>query len=273
MINKLGVMQGRLVPPEEKKIQSFPHKNWTKEFYKAKKLNIRYIEWTIDSKNFYKNPLFSDSKLLKINYLKKKFNIEIKTATADFFMQKPFWKSNYSKNLLNDLNNFIFRCARVNIKYIVIPLVDNSSLNRISNKKKIINTLKGFENILIRNKMKFLFELDLSPSLARKFIKNFSKRAFGINYDTGNSASYGYAVKDEFSSYAKYIENIHIKDRKLNGFSVPLGQGDVNFSEFFKILKKYKYDNLLILQTARSNKNRDFNEIKRNLTFLKKKFK
>jgi sugar phosphate isomerase/epimerase len=54
---------------------------------------------------------------------------------------------------------------------------------------------------------------------------------------------------------------------------VPLGQGDVNFSEFFKILKKYKYDNLLILQTARSNKNRDFNEIKRNLTFLKKKFK
>jgi hexulose-6-phosphate isomerase len=154
-----------------------------------------------------------------------------------------------------------------------MPLVDNSSLNRISNKKKIINTLKGFENILIRNKMKFLFELDLSPSLARKFIKNFSKRAFGINYDTGNSASYGYAVKDEFSSYGKYIENIHIKDRKLNGFSVPLGQGDVNFSEFFKILKKYKYDNLLILQTARSNKNRDFNEIKRNLTFLKKKFK
>lgn len=129
-------MQGRLVPPEEKKIQSFPYKNWTKEFYKANRLNIRYIEWTVDSKNFYKNPIFSDFELLKINHLKKKFKIKIKTATADFFMQKPFWKNNYSKNLLNDLNNFILRCAKAKIEYIIIPLVDNSSLRRISNKKK-----------------------------------------------------------------------------------------------------------------------------------------
>ena len=29
---KLGFMQGRLVPPEQNKIQSFPWKNWDKEF-------------------------------------------------------------------------------------------------------------------------------------------------------------------------------------------------------------------------------------------------
>lgn len=262
-------MQGRLVPPEEKKIQSFPYKNWTKEFYKANRLNIRYIEWTVDSKNFYKNPIFSDFELLKINHLKKKFKIKIKTATADFFMQKPFWKNNYSKNLLNDLNNFILRCAKAKIEYIIIPLVDNSSLRRISNKKKIINILKSYTNILINNKIKFLFELDLPPPLVRKFIKNFPTSAFGINYDTGNSACCGYVAKDEFSFYAKYIKNIHIKDRKLNDITVPLGQGIVNFSEFFQILKKYKYKNLLILQTARSDKNRDYNEIKKNLIFLK----
>jgi len=273
MINKLGVMQGRLVPPESKKIQSFPHKNWKKEFYKANKLDIKFIEWTIDKENFYKNPIFDEIKIKEINNLKKKFNIEIKTVTADFFMQEPFWKNNNSQKIIKKLNIFTLQCAKIGIEYIIIPLVDNSSLKKINNIKKIINTLKKFTKILIYNKIKFLFELDLTPTLVKKFIQNFSTKAFGINYDTGNSASNGYNAEEEFKFYAKYIENIHIKDRILYGFSVPLGHGNVNFSNLSQLLRKYKYKKLLILQTARSKKNKDFNEIKKNLEFLKEKFK
>jgi len=49
------------------------------------------------------------------------------------------------------------------------------------------------------------------------------------------------------------IENIHIKDRKLCGITVPLGTGDVNFDLFFNLLKKINYSKELIIQGARES--------------------
>ena len=99
---------------------------------------------------------------------------------------------------------------------------------------------------------------------------NFDKSIFGINYDLGNSASMGFDVDEEFDSYFKYIKNIHIKDRIFRGNTVRLGKGNANFTKFFKNLKKYKYNNMLIYQTARSKNNDDLGEIKKNMEFVKK---
>ena len=44
----IGFMQGRLSPIQGKKIQSFPWKNWKKEFQIGRKLNFRILEWTLD---------------------------------------------------------------------------------------------------------------------------------------------------------------------------------------------------------------------------------
>ena len=55
-LNKIGIMQGRLSKPESKAIQSFPTQSWQNEFIKAKKLSIKFIEWTLDYKNLHKNP-------------------------------------------------------------------------------------------------------------------------------------------------------------------------------------------------------------------------
>ena len=62
-------------------------------------------------------------------------------------------------------------------------------------------------------------------------------RSFGINYDTGNSASLGWDVEEEFANYFDRIYNIHIKDRTLGGTTVDLGTGDVNFQNFLIYLK------------------------------------
>jgi len=68
----IGCMQGRLSPMLQGKIQSFPEKNWRKEFFYAHKLKLKFIEWTLDYKNLYKNPIFHEKILLKLkNYVKK----------------------------------------------------------------------------------------------------------------------------------------------------------------------------------------------------------
>ncbi|MDC2980059.1 hypothetical protein OAZ14_01260, partial [Candidatus Pelagibacter sp.] len=92
MLEKIGLMQGRLSIPIGKKIQAFPTNNWENEFRKAKKLSIRFIEWTLDHKNLSKNPLLSSSGQKKIKKLCKDYKIKINSITGDCFMQRPFWK-------------------------------------------------------------------------------------------------------------------------------------------------------------------------------------
>ena len=84
---KLGFMQGRLVPPEQNKIQSFPWKNWDKEFKIANEIKLNLMEWTIDKENFYQNPINNTLGIKKIKKLTKKFNIKINSITCDLFMQ------------------------------------------------------------------------------------------------------------------------------------------------------------------------------------------
>ena len=94
---------------------------------------------------------------------------------------------------------------------------------------------------------------------------------FGINYDIGNSSYFNYDVDDEFALYGKYIENIHIKDRKFRGKTVRLGEGNANFDKVHKNVKKINYKKNFILQTARSKSGNHVKEIKLNISFLKKR--
>ncbi len=265
-------MQGRLSPMIKKKIQCFPEKCWKEEFPIANKLGIKFIEWTLDYKNLYKNPLLTKSGIDIILKLSKKNSIKIKSLTGDCFMQKPFWKNN-EKKLINDLKKIISSCSKIGIKYIIVPLVDNGKIENNIQKKKLINICCNITNFLKKKKVKILFESDFEPLILKNFIKNFSRSAFGINYDLGNSASLGYNIDEEFECYSSYINNIHIKDRILKGSTVRLGKGNADFIKFFKNLKKYKYKNMLIYQTARSKKKKDIEEMKINISFIKKHMK
>ncbi len=267
---KFGIMQGRLSPVIKNRIQIFPVKNWKIEFQRAKKLGMNFIEWTLDYDTFDKNPLLKKSGIQKIKELSKKNSIAIRSLTGDCFMQKPFWKIFKNKKLLNDLIKILNSCEKVGIKYIVVPLVDNGKIRDKKTEKNLINICKKLVKELKKKKIQILFESDFEPKKLKKFILNFDKRYYGINYDLGNSASLGYNIDDEFKNYSKYIKNIHIKDRVYNGNTVRLGNGDADFKKLFKNLKKYKYRNMLIFQTARSKVKNDVGEMKKNLKFIKK---
>ena len=71
------------------------------------------------------------------------------------------------------------------------------------------------------------------------------------NYDSGNSASLGYNSNEELTELKKWIKNVHVKDRKFQGTTVPFGMGDTNFDLFFSSLAKINYSEDLIIQGAR----------------------
>ena len=132
-LGRFGVMQGRLVNQERNKIQSFPWKNWKKEFKILKENKFNLLEWTVDSEKFTSNPINTKKGRKKINELKKKFKVKINSLTADFFMEKPFFKEKKIENVnkcIKKLKTILINSNKIKVKLIIVPLVDNASLKR-----------------------------------------------------------------------------------------------------------------------------------------------
>ena len=74
--------------------------------------------------------------------------------------------------------------------------------------------------------------------------------SLGIYYDAGNAAAKGYDIAADIHTLGPFLCGVHIKDRKRNGPSVLLGQGDANFMAFFQALADVGYTGPFVLQTA-----------------------
>ena len=60
-LSNLGCMQGRLSPMINNKRQCFPSRHWKDEFLHANSLGLKFIEWTLDYKKIFSNPIFNSS--------------------------------------------------------------------------------------------------------------------------------------------------------------------------------------------------------------------
>ena len=269
-INSLGFMQGRLTDLVEGKIQAFPWDNWEKEFQYASKIKLSLMEWTIDQKDLYKNPLMNLEGRKKIQNLCKKFNIQIPSLTGDCFMQAPFWKASGDNrlNLQNDFINICKNSSKLGIKFIVVPLVDNGSIKDKYEEYIVIEFMRSIQNLISKLNIKIIFEIDYFPLNVSKFIKQLDSKNFGINYDMGNSAALGFKPEEEFNYYGNRIMNVHIKDRILNGTTVELGKGNVDFELVFNLLSNIKYKGNYILQTARDKDNNHIKSIAKYKKFI-----
>jgi len=61
----------------------------------------------------------------------------------------------------------------------------------------------------------------------------------------------GYDPADVLNSIAPYLGTVHIKDRLLDGDSVPLGEGAVDFSKVFSILNEINFSGYFSFQAYR----------------------
>ena len=123
----IGFMQGRLSPIRNGRIQSFPWETWEEEFETASRIQIRKMEWTIDSENFASNPLLTSAGNKKIKSLMSLVNLEIPSVTCDYFMENPPWKTD-PEDLFRGIESILAGMSEIGAKILVIPLVDNSSL-------------------------------------------------------------------------------------------------------------------------------------------------
>lgn len=253
--HRIGFMQGRLVDTVNGRIQAFPASQWREEFPAAQSLGLNRMEWTLDAEGLSANPFCSASGRDEIRQLGKRYAVKVDTVTGDCFMQRPFWKAKGAEieDRLEDLDLVIRSAASLGLRHIVIPLVDNGSLECTEQELLLVERLLERLDFMRSAGLGIAFESDFPPQSLARFIKNLPDDVFGINYDIGNSASLDFDPSEEFFAYGHRIVNVHIKDRMRDGTTVPLGQGNADFDAVFRHLASCQYDGLLILQTARAS--------------------
>jgi len=241
---QFGIMQGRLLPESLKTYNKFP-KLWAKEFFVCKEIGFNYLELMFDSEKSRYNPL-NNGNLNQILKVKKKSKLRVYSIIVNYFTRFSFGGN--IKKSVSIVKKLIDISDKLNIKIIIIPLIEKSSIN-LSNLNK---TLEILNKLLKKRSVKFSVELDSSISLKNKK-KIFSKfyPNIGICYDTGNSISEGKKFEYEINYLKKYINHIHLKDKTRNKkkfVNTYLGSGFLNFKNLKNVLKKIRYNKNITLE-------------------------
>ena len=268
LTNEIGIMQGRLSPRIDGKIQAYPVNTWQKEFEIAQEIGYAAIEWIVE-KPVEKNALMTDSGKAEIKKLISSTGVRIDYVCADIFMQQPLvrmtedTKSQNKKYLAKILKN----AKEVGAIGVEIPFVDNSSIKNEKEKQEFIDAMKDAFSLAKDLDLKISLETDLSPMDFQELLEGIDLDHVQANYDIGNSSSLGFDPKEELEAYGLKILNVHVKDRKLGGTTVPLGTGNANIDYVLQKLKEIGYSGGLTMQAARGEN--DIETAKEQIKYVK----
>jgi hexulose-6-phosphate isomerase len=266
----IAIMQGRLVPPVDGRIQAFPRDNWADEFPRAAAAGLDAIEWIFDCYGEDVNPIMTTAGVARIKELGAKHGVAVRSVCADYFMDRPFIGASATERTerLETLAHLLEMCAAVGARRVVLPFVDQSSMRTPEEQLVVAEVLRQMLPTAERTGVELHLETDLDPDAFRQFLALVQHPLVKVNYDSGNSASLGYHPTQEFEAYGERVGSVHIKDRIRGGSTVPLGTGNADFEALFAGLRGLRYSGDFVLQVARGVAGEEVEWARRNLDFV-----
>jgi hexulose-6-phosphate isomerase len=258
-MKRVGIMQGRLSPAQDGRLQFFPQ-NWQAEFAAAKKIGFDFIEWFAD----YQTDGSSSIGLWTCDTARRQIEAaseKVPVLSADCGQLGLF---DFQNQLLKDF----IAAAAGHIRVFCVPLLEESSISNGRHRTAIVRNLWSLLDHLEYHGARIALETDLKASELLDLLDTVGSARVGICYDLGNCTSYGFDCPNEILDLAGWIFEVHIKDRKVGVTeSLPLGSGDVDFRSCFAALREIGYAGDLTLQAWRGE---DYlADAERQLTFVR----
>jgi hexulose-6-phosphate isomerase len=270
MTKMLGMMQGRLTPPVDERIQSFPLGSWEQEFPKAAASGVDAIEWIYDSSSAGVNPIEILEGISKIRALSAEHRVYVRSLCADYFMDFPFVRATDADRAksISRLTVLLGNARRAGVRRIVLPFVDSSAIYDASDRDAVVDSLARMLPAARAAEIELHLETSLAPDEFAALLARIRDPLVKVNYDSGNSASLGYRPAEEFAAYGDRIGSVHVKDRLLGGGTVPLGKGDADLDAVFRGLRRLNFGGDLVLQAARGQAGDEIAWARRNREFV-----
>ena len=267
---RIAIMQGRLVPPQAGQYQFFPIDRWQDEFPSAAEAGLDAIEWIYDLQGADANPIATDDGIAAMRALSSRHAIAVTSLCADYFMDRPFTKATVEEfaDLEARLRWLLARCRAAGIQRVVLPFVDNSRIESPEQRSQVLALLRKALPWAEASGVEIHLETSLDPTAFAGLLANLPHPMLKVNYDSGNSSSLGYAVREELAAYGSRIGSVHIKDRIRNGGTVPLGTGSADIPALLAGLAAISYRGDYVLQAARGAPGNELEWARQNRAFL-----
>jgi L-ribulose-5-phosphate 3-epimerase len=272
----IGIMQGRLSPPEGGRFQSFLRNSWREEIRRAREAGVGYIEWIYDEYGASANPIRTEEGIAELNALKFQSRIFTPAICADWLMDFPLVRCTEEERCHREhvLHDLLRRATQIEASRVVLPFVDASSIRTEDEETTVIGVLERALPIAEETGVEMHLEADFGPAAFARFLAAIPHPMIKVNYDTGNSSGLGYIASQEVAAYGHRIGSIHIKDRerKPDGSVVtrPLGEGSADFDDVFASIRSINYSGGFTLQVARGENGDEVNWIKRQMEFVRR---
>lgn len=247
---RIGVMQGRLSPRPEGKLQEFPWRSYREEFAKAARLGLHSIEWIFEASRFEENPLWTEAGREEIRELTAQSGVRVQSVCADYFMVhrlagESSLELSQNRDVLADL---IVAANAVGADRILIPLLETSAVGSLELQREVVVSLRGAVEIAERYGVTLGIEMEIPGPEYAKLVQSVGSPRVRAYYDTGNSTAQGADIADDIVPLLPLLHAVHIKDRVRGGGSKPLGTGDTNFQGFFPALLRAGFRGDFVLQ-------------------------
>ncbi len=269
-MQRIAIMQGRLLPPQDGRFQCFPRGCWREEFPLAAAAGLNAIEWIYDLHGADVNPLGCDSGIEEMQALARQHKIDIVSVCADYFMDRPFITASPAEftELASHLVWLLNRSRLVGITRIVLPFVDASRIETPAQETQVVEMLWDVLPHVANAGVEIHLETSLGPEDFAALLAKLPHPMLKANYDSGNSASLGYDVRCELAAYGPRIGSVHIKDRVRGAGTVPLGQGDADIPALLSGLAAIAYRGDFVLQVARGTAGEEVTWARQNRLYL-----
>jgi len=247
---RIGVMQGRLSPRPEGKLQEFPWRSYRDEFAKAARLGLHSIEWIFEAGRFEENPLWTEAGREEIRELVAQSGVRVQSVCADYFMvHRLAGESSLSLSQNRDvLADLIVAANSVGADRILIPLLETSAVDSPELKREVVVSLRGAVELAERYGVTLGLEMEIPGADYAKLVQSVGSSRVRAYYDTGNSTAQGADIAQDIRPILPVLHAVHIKDRVRGGGSKPLGTGDTNFQGFFPELLRAGFRGDFVLQ-------------------------
>lgn len=256
------------MPVRLDRYQVFPASDWEEELIKIKDIGYGYAELLFDSALRLEKLLLGSRDLEGFISESGGSGPEINSACVDYLSSVELMDPETGGEYFNKVTGLIGMFGGTTVNTLVLPLLEINTLRSAGDFKLVLDRIGelNIDSAAAEKNITLALELSLPAAEIRATMSEYEFDNIKLCYDLGNARAMGFVPEDDILLLKDLIAHVHIKDRKINGSNVALGEGDVNFEGSLRSLKDIGYDGIMILETCYSCA--PVNEARKNLEFV-----
>jgi sugar phosphate isomerase/epimerase len=241
--HRIGVMQGRLSPRPEHRLQAFPHQTWPEEFAQAKRVGFSYLEWIYEADRAQENPIASRAGRAAIRACASASELPVGSVCADYFMIHRLAGGTADERAEHArvLSELVRWTRELGATRILLPLLETSALDTPEQVREATVSIQSVCPTLEAYDVTLGLEMEIPGEAYAALIRGIGHSHVRAYYDTGNSTAQGLDIQTDILPLLPVLEAVHLKDRAAFGSSQPFGRGAANFGGFFGVLEEAGY--------------------------------